>query len=102
MDIIQQLLNYGILYHSPDVMFEFEFKESSYEFSEGDGIVEVCTVITNVPAEGIGSDITLFFSAIEGTNAGMLFIIINIIIYIYIYLVFCAGQYREPGVSGFL
>ena len=74
MVIILQLLNYGIHYHSPDVVFEF--KESSYDFSEGDGIVEVCTVITDVPAGGLGSDITLFLSAIEGTNAGCYLIIL--------------------------
>ena len=48
----------------------FGFQELSYTVSEGDGIVKVCTVITDVPAGGIGSDITLFFTFIEGIFAG--------------------------------
>ena len=66
---IPHLLYYGVYCHSPDVTFGW--KESSYSFSEGDGIVEVSTVITDVPEEGLGSDITLLLTAIEGINAGI-------------------------------
>ena len=39
-------------------------------YSEGDGSVDVCVVISGLPAGGLGTDITVEFDVI-GSTAGM-------------------------------
>ena len=48
------------------------FDQPSYQIAEGDGSVDVCVDISDVPSEGADCNITVYLATSDGVKAGKL------------------------------